>query len=99
MKHTSHPNIRKELHECFHHCERLLASALMSDNPPFSQEELAMMKHYAEEIGKISLSHDTFPISENRQVRGLRESHTSPLSRGWGGWEHHESGWWNVGKR
>jgi hypothetical protein len=98
MKHTSHSNIRKELHECFHHCERLLASALMSDNPPFSQEELAMMKHYAEEIGKISVSHHTFPISENRQVRGLRESHTS-LSRGWGGWEHHESGWWNVGKR
>ena len=99
MKHTSHPNIRKGLHECFHHCERLLASALMSDNPPFSQEELAMMKYYAEEIGKISVSRDTFPISENRQVRGLQESHTSPLSRAWGGWEHHESGWWNVGKR
>ena len=99
MKHTSHPNIRKELQECFHHCERLLASALMSDNPPFSQDELTMMKYYADEIGKISVSHDTFPIPENMKVRGLKESHPSSLSRGWGGWEHHESGWWNVGKR
>jgi hypothetical protein len=99
MKHTSHPNIRKELQECFHHCERLLASALMSDNPPFSQDELTMMKYYADEINKISVSHDTFPISENMKVRGLQESHPSSLSRGWGGWEHHESGWWNVGKR
>ena len=99
MKHIAHPNIRKELHECFHHCERLLASALMSDNPPFSQEELAMLKHYAEAIAKISVSYGTFPNSESRPVRGLQDSHTSSLNRDWGDWEHHESGWWNVGKR
>lgn len=78
MKHTSHPNIRKELHECFHHCERLLASALTSDNPPFSQEELAMMKHYAEEIGKISLSHDTFQFQRTGRF-GVSERVTPRL--------------------
>lgn|SRR5687767_6569802 len=98
MKHTSLPNIRKELHECFHHCERLLASALMSGNPPFTQEELAMMKHYAEEIGKISVSHDKFSGSGDMKVR-IPERLNSSLNHGWGGWEHHESGWWNVGKR
>ena len=66
---TSLPTIRKELQECFRHCERLLASALMSDCPPFTQEELAMMKYYADEIAKISVSQDKISVAQDMKLR------------------------------
>ncbi len=62
------PSIRKELQECFHHCERLLSNALMSGNAPFSEEEVRMTKYYAEELAKISASQGMkFPVSDNQR--------------------------------
>jgi hypothetical protein len=105
---TSLPTIRKELQECFRHCERLLAAALISDNPPFSQEECALMRYYADEIAKISLSQDmdlrnseTLKLeSDGRSgmTTGRHEIASRELSSQ-RQWEHHEWGWWNVGKR
>lgn len=103
MANTSPPPIRKELQECFRHCERLLASALVSDNPPFSQEERAMMKYFADEIAKISVSQDitrklTSESDGNSRTTGghTMGSQEASLQRQW---EHHAWGWWNVGTR
>ena len=115
MANTSLPSIRKELQECFRHCERLLASALMSDNPPFSQEELAMMMYYADEIAKISVSQDKISVAQDMKSRvsaklasesngksGMTTGGHEIGSQEWSSqqqWEHHGWGWWNVGKR
>ncbi len=102
MTNTSLPSIRKELQECFRHCERLLASAFISDNPPFSQEELAMMKYYADEIAKISVSQDKISVSQGDGKPGVTEGRHetgSPRLSLQGRWEHHEWGWWTVGNR
>jgi hypothetical protein len=80
----------------------------MSDNPPFSQEERAMMKYYAEEIAKISVSQDINLRSSEKMrsdsagksalATGRQEmgSHELSLQRQW---EDHGWGWWKVGKR
>ena len=112
---TSLPTIRKELQECFRHCERLLASALMSDCPPFTQEELAMMKYYADEIAKISVSQDKISVAQDMKIRisenldsesngksGMTTAGHETGSQEWSlqqQWEHHGWGWWNVEKR
>ena len=108
MVNTSFPNIRKGLQELFRHCERLLASALMSDNPPFTEEELAMMKYYADEIEKISVPQDrklrdaeTLRSERDRESGLTTEGHETGSQEGslQRQWEHHGWGWWTVGKR
>jgi hypothetical protein len=46
--------IRKDLHNFFRYCERLLASAQAPDHVPFSPDELQMICYYANAVAKIA---------------------------------------------
>ena len=46
--------IREDLRTLFRSCERLLASAQAPDHAPFSQDELQMICHYANEVAKLA---------------------------------------------
>ncbi len=95
------PSIRKELQECFSHCERLLANAFMSDNPPFSEEEVAMTKYYAEELRKISASRGMkFSVSDKQPGTATGGHHLTGRDQQLSlHHEQHEWGWWDAGKR
>ena len=54
MSHSSVLPLREDLHSFCRSCERLLASAQSSDRMPFSQDELHMICHYANEVAKIA---------------------------------------------
>ena len=47
-------SIREDLHNFCRYCERLLASAQAPDHEPFSQDELQMICHYANEVTKLA---------------------------------------------
>jgi hypothetical protein len=54
MSHLSYLPIRKDLHELFRHCERLLANAQAHDHAPFSPDELQMISYYVKEVAKLA---------------------------------------------
>jgi phosphatidylinositol kinase/protein kinase (PI-3 family) len=54
MPRLSHLSLREDLHNFCRFSERLLASAQGSDHSPFSQEELQMLCHYANEVTKLA---------------------------------------------
>jgi hypothetical protein len=54
MSSASLLSIREDLHNFCRYCERLLARAQAPDHSPFSQDELLMICHYANEVAKLA---------------------------------------------
>jgi hypothetical protein len=53
MSESPLPTLRKEVEDYLRSCEHLISVPVASHQPPFSPDELAMLKYYAAEVVKM----------------------------------------------